>query len=164
MKVEVAVRNGPYGLCGRKATLKNRAQELCEGRGGRPGLSVAANSPYGLCGRKATLNWNRRAKRTCGWLPARDCGVLPVHAVVSAQRACRTVQQSYLAAPTLDIVQPQRRSRGACPVAGVSVGLGCRPAHSTHHCDHAAGCCLFFCAPPSPQTHSHPTTLAPTTH
>ena len=29
--------------------------ELCERRGGRPGLSVP-NSPYGLCGRKATLN------------------------------------------------------------------------------------------------------------
>ena len=32
-----------------------RAQELCESRGGRPGLPVP-NSPYGLCGRKATLN------------------------------------------------------------------------------------------------------------
>ena len=31
-----------------------RAQEPCEGRGGRPGLPVP-NSPYGLCGRKATL-------------------------------------------------------------------------------------------------------------
>jgi len=30
-------------------------QELCESRGGRPGLPVP-NSPYGLCGRKATLN------------------------------------------------------------------------------------------------------------
>ena len=32
-----------------------KAQELCESRGGRPGLPVP-NSPYGLCGRKATLN------------------------------------------------------------------------------------------------------------
>ena len=31
-----------------------KSQELCESRGGRPGLPVA-NSPYGLCGRKATL-------------------------------------------------------------------------------------------------------------
>ena len=31
-----------------------RAQELCESRGGRPGLPVP-NSPYSLCGRKATL-------------------------------------------------------------------------------------------------------------
>ena len=31
-----------------------RDQELCESRGGRPGLPVP-NSPYGLCGRKATL-------------------------------------------------------------------------------------------------------------
>ena len=32
-----------------------RPQELCESRGGRPGLPVP-NNPYGLCGRKATLN------------------------------------------------------------------------------------------------------------
>ena len=32
-------------------------QELCESRGGRPGLPVT-NSPYGLCGRKATLSSN----------------------------------------------------------------------------------------------------------
>ena len=31
-----------------------RARELCERRGGRPGLPVP-NSPYGLCGRKATF-------------------------------------------------------------------------------------------------------------
>ena len=35
----------------------DRAQELCESRGGRPGLPVP-NSPYGVCGRKATLNLN----------------------------------------------------------------------------------------------------------
>ena len=28
-------------------------QELCDSRGGRPGLPVP-NIPYGLCGRKAT--------------------------------------------------------------------------------------------------------------
>ena len=32
-----------------------RVQELCESRGGRPGLSVL-NEPYGFCGRKGTLN------------------------------------------------------------------------------------------------------------
>ena len=32
-----------------------RAQELCECRGGRPGLSFP-NNPYGECGRKATLD------------------------------------------------------------------------------------------------------------
>ena len=32
-----------------------RALELCERRGGRPGLPVS-NSSYDLCGRKATLN------------------------------------------------------------------------------------------------------------
>ena len=31
-----------------------RAQELCESRGGRPGLPIP-KSPYGLCGCKATL-------------------------------------------------------------------------------------------------------------
>ena len=42
-----------------------RALELCESRGGRPGLPVS-NSSYGLCGRKATLNerTNERTKRT----------------------------------------------------------------------------------------------------
>ena len=39
----------------------HRVQELCESRGGRPGLSVPnTNSPYGLYGRKATLNSNSR--------------------------------------------------------------------------------------------------------
>ena len=33
------------------------AQELCESRGGRPGLPVP-KSPYGLCGRKATIILN----------------------------------------------------------------------------------------------------------
>ena len=34
-----------------------RAQELCESRGGRPGLPVP-NKPGGFCGRKVTLNLN----------------------------------------------------------------------------------------------------------
>ena len=33
-----------------------RVPELCEGRGGRPGLPVPNNSPNGLSGREATLN------------------------------------------------------------------------------------------------------------
>ena len=36
-------------------TARFKAQELCEGRGGRPGLTVP-NSLHGLCERKATLN------------------------------------------------------------------------------------------------------------
>ena len=32
-----------------------RGQELCESRGGRPGLPVP-NEPYDFCGREATLN------------------------------------------------------------------------------------------------------------
>ena len=52
--------NSPPGLCGgRKATLNMNffvlGQELCESRGGRPGLPVP-NSPYGLCGREAAVN------------------------------------------------------------------------------------------------------------
>ena len=39
-----------------------RAQELCESRGGRPGLPVP-DSPYGLRGRKATLK--NRAQELC---------------------------------------------------------------------------------------------------
>ena len=42
--------------------MKNRAQELCESRGGRPGLPVP-NSLYGLCGRKATLEDVHLTKR-----------------------------------------------------------------------------------------------------
>ena len=38
-----------------------RAQDLCESRGGRPGLPVL-NRTYALCGRKATLIWRRRSR------------------------------------------------------------------------------------------------------
>ena len=42
-----------------------KARELCESRGGRPGLPVP-NSPYGLCGRKARLNYPLvRAQELC---------------------------------------------------------------------------------------------------
>ena len=64
MKIEVAVLGSPSLIVlmvsvdvkqhGRRNSA-HRAQELCENRGGRPGLPVP-NSPYGLCGRKATLN------------------------------------------------------------------------------------------------------------
>ena len=40
------------------------ARELCESRGGSPGLPVP-NSPYGLCGRKATLNESATELRSC---------------------------------------------------------------------------------------------------
>ena len=39
------------------SSVRFRAQELCESRGGRPVLPVP-NISYGLCGRKATLNLN----------------------------------------------------------------------------------------------------------
>ena len=38
-----------------------RGQELCDSRGGRPGLPVV-NSPYGLCENKATLNFKKSVK------------------------------------------------------------------------------------------------------
>ena len=51
-----------------------RAQELCESRGGRPGLPIR-KSPDGLCGRKATLNLNLTIPREglntrlpCRWI------------------------------------------------------------------------------------------------
>ena len=72
IEVVVLVPKIPDGFSGRKSTRKkkkkkkailhNRAQELCESRGGRPGLPVP-NSLYGLCGRKATLNWNSQFRR-----------------------------------------------------------------------------------------------------
>ena len=39
-----------------------RSRELCESRGGRPGLPVP-NIPYGLCGRKATLEKKKEKKK-----------------------------------------------------------------------------------------------------
>ena len=62
MKVEVDVLGSPslksLRFLWTKRTLQptrcTRAQELCESRGGCPGLPVP-NSPYSLCGRKATL-------------------------------------------------------------------------------------------------------------
>ena len=47
-----------------------RALELCESRGGRPGLPVP-NNPYGLCGRKATLNLNVEIATVTASLPAK---------------------------------------------------------------------------------------------
>ena len=45
----------------RNMRIFGRTQELCESRGGRPGLPVS-NSPYGLCGHKAALNINWEAE------------------------------------------------------------------------------------------------------
>ena len=46
-------------------TSLSRAQELCESRGGRPGLPVPT-SPSGLCGLEATLK--KKEKKTSLWL------------------------------------------------------------------------------------------------
>ena len=54
-----------------------RVRELCDSRGGRPGLPVP-NSPYGLCGRKATFNslnsFPNRAQELCPNSPYGLCG------------------------------------------------------------------------------------------
>ena len=63
MKVEVEILGSPslivlmVSVDVEQHLKKLRAQELCESRGGRPGLPVP-NSPYDLCGRKATLSLN----------------------------------------------------------------------------------------------------------
>ena len=61
----VPVPNRLYGLCERKSTLNETvhgAQELCESRGGRPGLPVPSRL-YGLCGRKATFLKKKKKKQ-----------------------------------------------------------------------------------------------------
>ena len=59
MKVEVAVLGSPSLVSlmvsvDIKQHLKNRVQELCESRGGRPGLPVPKKKPRGFSGREAT--------------------------------------------------------------------------------------------------------------
>ena len=50
-----AVIEGLYSVSAAGPTVKLfRARELCESRGGRPGLPVP-NKPDGFCGRQATL-------------------------------------------------------------------------------------------------------------
>ena len=53
------VLNSPYGLCGRKATLKKKESKR------KWTWSPVPNSPYGLCGRKAALKWEDRAQMLC---------------------------------------------------------------------------------------------------
>ena len=64
VKVEVAVLGSPSLIVlmvsvdvKQHWTTHDRAQGLCESRGGCPGLPVL-NGHYGLCGRKVTLNLN----------------------------------------------------------------------------------------------------------
>ena len=52
--VSVNVKHHIYLLT---QNIRVRGQELCESRGGRPGLLVP-NKPHGFCGRTATLNSN----------------------------------------------------------------------------------------------------------
>ena len=62
MKVEVVVQGSPslivptVSVDVKQCRTKGlRAKELCESRGGCPGLPIP-NSPYDLCGRKAMPN------------------------------------------------------------------------------------------------------------
>ena len=57
--------------------LHLRAEELCEGQGGRPGLPVP-RSPYGLCGREATLEEEDAAATAT----TQHWELLPRHALV----------------------------------------------------------------------------------
>ena len=59
-----------------------RAQELCENRGGHPGLPVP-NSPYHICGRKTTVNQHQTHLREPVWPSGkagkqRDLGLNPL--------------------------------------------------------------------------------------
>ena len=50
ISVHLFTKNAPIV----KMNFRHRPQELCESRGGRPGLPVP-NNPFGFCGRKATF-------------------------------------------------------------------------------------------------------------
>ena len=47
----------------RNEDIKRRAQELCESRGGRPGLPVPNKPSDGFCGRAATLKKKKKKKK-----------------------------------------------------------------------------------------------------
>ena len=110
MKVEVAVLgspsvpNSPYGFFERKATL-NKAQELCESRGGRPGLPVP-NSPYGFCGRKATLNKVQELCESRGGrpglpVPNSPYGFFERKATLNKAQSCVKVEVDDLGSPSV---------------------------------------------------------------
>ena len=63
-------------------TLMIRGQELCESRGGRPGLRIP-NGPYGLCARKVTLKLKHQ---------------------VSELRSCVKVEVAVLGSPSLMVL------------------------------------------------------------
>ena len=55
----------PYETVGLNGLRTLSELELCESRGGRPGLPVPNSPEYGLCGRKATLNEESAEFRSC---------------------------------------------------------------------------------------------------
>ena len=112
--------------------VSDRAQDLCDNRGGCPGPSFP-NSPYGLCGRKATSNLNMvsdRAQDLCenrgGFVglsvpngPYGLCGRKATSNLnmVSELRSCVKVEKdvlgpSSLRIPTVSVdVRQQRRNK-----------------------------------------------------
>ena len=91
--------------------LRDRALELCESRGGRPGLPIR-NIHYGLCGRKATLT--NRTQELCESrggrprLPVRNSpyGLIIVKQhwnIASELRSCVKVEVAVLVSPSLTV-------------------------------------------------------------
>ena len=84
-----------------------RGQELCESRGGRPGLPIP-NGPYGLCRVKAKLP-SLRAQKLCesrGGLYGL-CGrkvTLKLKHQVSELRSCVKVEVAVLGSPSLMVL------------------------------------------------------------
>ena len=85
----------------------HRAQELCESRGGRPGLLVP-NSPYSLCGRKVTLNGKRAELRNCVKVEVAVLGspslivrTVSVYVLSSQSLTVQTVSVDVLGSPAL---------------------------------------------------------------
>ena len=65
--INQSLESGPARLDLSQFHVCNRAQELCEGRGGHPGLPVP-NKPDGLCGCKAPL---QQQQNVCNISPKR---------------------------------------------------------------------------------------------
>ena len=109
VKVDVAVLDSPSLIVARtvsvavKATLNsNRAQELCESRGGRPGAPIPNNSPYGHCRRKKQ-HWTGTELRTQNSNRARSC--VKVEVAVQGHPSLITVR-------TVSVDVQQHRTNG----------------------------------------------------
>ena len=113
--VAVGVRDVPVSTHRYAVIASLSVQELCESRGGRPGLQVP-NCQHGLCGRKATLNSNLlRAQelRKCGGghpglpVPNSPYGLsltLPLHQSVSPKSINSTDKDKTLKPTTEPVI------------------------------------------------------------